>query len=110
MKYITLSLMFLAFAWTTQASAKVCKGKSITSCKTSTTCSWVKSYQKKDRTKVSGFCRKAGKKHASKTKSKSKKISKKSKSKKIAKNIKSKKKTTKSKTKKVKKKSSRKSK
>ncbi|MCF7983194.1 MAG: hypothetical protein K9L70_02225 [Thiohalocapsa sp.] len=43
-----------------------CKGKEKSSCDTTTSCTWVDSYQRKDGVKVDGYCRnKGGKKTGS---------------------------------------------
>lgn len=91
---ITLTcLAFLVFGSTAQAASS-CKGKTQSACSSASSCSWVKSYKRKDGVKVKAHCRSAKKASTKKVTSKKKSSDKKkaSKSKKTTKKKDSKKK------------------
>ncbi len=80
---VSLLLAFGIFTAPAQAASQ-CKGISKTACATSTSCSWVKGYKRKDGAKVSGHCRTNKKAAKEKTKIKKKETKAKAKSKKDA--------------------------
>lgn len=70
-KYLAFSVLFVSL-WASQAFSMECKGRMMKECRKDKSCTWVKSYKKKDGKKVSGFCRTATLKKSEKVKTKKK--------------------------------------